>query len=212
VPLLCPGGTVAILASGPSLVREDIDAVLAAGATTVAINDAIRLAPDAAVFYSGARAWWPRWTQQALWGERHRLVNAFAGVKISLCIDQDKPGVLPDGTILLANTGNDGLELRPVGLRTYQNSGGAAINLAMHLGASRVLLLGYDMGPDASGRHHFHEEHRTRHSSPYAMFRNLIQTMVLPLHAAGVEVINCSRASQLPCFPRKPLMEVLAAC
>jgi hypothetical protein len=50
VPLLCPGGTVAILASGPSLVREDIDAVLAAGATTVAINDAIRLAPDAAVF------------------------------------------------------------------------------------------------------------------------------------------------------------------
>src|SRR5262245_41906712 len=212
VPLLCAGGTVACLASGPSLAIEDVEALRAAGALLVAINDAVRLAPFADVFYSGAKAWWPRHCKQPLWTERHRLVDAFAGIKISLELDQDRPGIHKDGTIILRNTGTDGLERVPNGLRTYQNSGGAAINLALHLGATRIILLGYDMGPDGKGRHHFSDPSGRPHSSPYSLVRNLIKTMVGPLEAVGVEVVNCSRSAGLPCFPRRMLADVLAPC
>jgi hypothetical protein len=200
VPLLCPGGTAVCLASGPSLTGADV-AYVRNRATVIAINDAIRLAPWADVFYSGAREYWTR-------TERGALVRAFRGLKVRLCLDADGAHLNADGIVCLRNTGVQGLECAPTGLRHYQNSGGAAINLAVHLGAARVVLLGYDMGP-SNGRHHFHETAPTPHGSPYALFRQLIGSMVGPLARAGVEVVNCSRQSALTCFPRARLEDVL---
>lgn len=204
VPQVChPSGIVVCAASGPSLTIEDL-ALVRGRATVVAINDAIRFAPWADVFFSNARIFWTPTTEQG------QQLAGFAGLRVRVAIDQDKPGVLPDGTVILRNTGTYGFETVPNGLRTYQNSGGSAINLAVHLGARRVVLLGYDMGPGAGGRHHCHETYATRHSSPYNLFTHLIQTMTGPLAQLGVEVVNCSRATKLTCFPRKPLEEVFS--
>jgi len=198
VPELAPGGTVVCLASGPSLTAGDVEAVRGR-AVVIAINDAIRVCPWADVFYSGARVYWTPTDP------RGRLLEGFAGLRVRICIDQDRPGLGSDGVIRLRNTGTQGLEATPNGLRTYHNSGGAAINLAVHLGARRIVLLGYDMGPSGDGRHHFHETYRTPHSSPYILFRTQIATMGPLLAARGVEVVNCSRVTQLACFPRMPL-------
>ena len=56
----------------------------------------------------------------------------------------DKPNAygIPEFT----NTGEEGLELDPTGLRNGQNSAYAAINLAVHMGARTVVLLGVDAG------------------------------------------------------------------
>lgn len=201
VPILTDGGTVVCLASGPSLTAADVETVRGR-AVVVAVNDAIRLAPWADVFYSGARVYWtPK-------DPRGRLLEGFAGLRVRLCLDQDRPGVGADGVIRLRHGGADGLARTPNALTTYQNSGGAAINLAVHLGARRIVLLGYDMGP-ADGRHHFHDAPGTRHSSPYALFTRLLATSVAPLAAAGVEVVNCSRRTALACFPRVPLEAIV---
>jgi hypothetical protein len=200
VPQIACNGTVVCLAPGPSLTVADVEAVRGR-AVVVAINDAVRLAPWADVFYSSARVYWtPRDAHAS-------LLDGFAGLKVRVCVDQDRTGIGVDGWIRLRNTGTDGFEEDPNGLRTYQNSGGAAINLAVHLGARRVVLLGYDMGP-ADGRHHFHETHATRHSSPYPLFRQRIATMVAPLAAHGVEVVNCSRQTKLACFQQAALETV----
>ena len=39
--------------------------------------------------------------------------------------------------------------------------------------------------------------------------RYFFPTLVAPLRAAGVEVVNCSRSTRLDCFPRGTIEEVL---
>lgn len=220
LPRLCPGGTVVCLASGPSLVAEDVDYVCGK-ATVIAINDAIRLAPWADVLYSSDQIWW---------GNHYKAMRSFPGVKVRVNPSQHRlmtkapTGCCPrcqrrlpvsqqscwcEGIITMRNAGERGLSLDPSAIVTGHNSGTSAINVAVHLGAKRILLLGYDMGPDDRGRRHFFDTHAVNISSPFMKFRKLTATMVEPLKAAGIEVINCSRRTALDCFPCQPLREVL---
>lgn len=197
VPSLCPGGTVVCLGGGPSLCAEDVD-YCRGKATVLAINDAWRLAPWADALIASDAAWWAH----------YRGVPAYTGLKFCLEASAAKwPGVQ-----VLRNTGAEGLETEPTGVRTGRNTGAAAINLAVHFGAARVLLLGYDMEAKDENRSHWFGGHPLglRGGSPYALFRQMCATMVAPLAALGVTVINCSRHTALTCFPRQPLREVLA--
>jgi hypothetical protein len=47
-----------------------------------------------------------------------------------------------------------------------------------------------------------------RMKSPYQTFRQAYPTLVEPLKASGVEVLNCSRQTALTCFERRALDEV----
>jgi len=107
------------------------------------------------------------------------------------------------------NAGFSGLTTDPEAICNGHNSGSAALNVAVHLGATRIVLLGYDMGIDGKGRRHFFDAGATTCTSPFDKFRKLTATMVEPLKALGVEVINCSRKTRLECFPCQPLREVL---
>jgi hypothetical protein len=191
LPRLCPGGTVVCLGCGPSLTQADVDYVRGK-ATVIAINDAHRLAPWADVLYACDSKWW-------YW---HQGVPSFAGIKVGL-----NPGIsryFKDITIL-RNAGKSGLEMDPTGLREGRNSGYQAINLAVHLGASRFVLLGYDM----QGAH-FHHGHPDGSTPPFLICLQRFATLVEPLKEIGVEVINCSRQTAVTCFPCRPLEEVFA--
>lgn len=56
--------------------------------------------------------------------------------------------------IILSPSGNNGLELRKGHIKQGNNSGYAAINLAYHLGAKTIYLLGFDM--EVKDKTHFH--------------------------------------------------------
>jgi len=197
VPRICTTGTVVCVAPGPSLTEEDVNYVRGK-ATVVVLNDAWKLAPWADVLYSSDLFWFPY----------YQWVPAFQGLKISFA-DISRPRAARDnGIILLKKTGEDGVEFGANGLRTTRNSGGAAINLAIHLGATRVILLGYDMaGTNLFGPHPLGLRKTT--SKDYETYRHLISSMVVPLKERGIEVVNCSRKTALKCFPVKPLREVL---
>lgn len=197
VPVLCPHGTVVCIATGPSLTVEDVEACRGL-ATVVTVNDAHRLAPWADVLYSSDQHWWAY----------HKGVPTFTGRKVGIA------PLMPRsewGVTVLRNTGDRGIETDPTGLRTGRNSGFAAMNLAVHLGAVRVLLLGYDMGVDPSGKRHFFGNHPPplRSGPPYASFVAFFEAAVEPLRQLGVEVINCSRQTALTCFPRMAIADAL---
>jgi hypothetical protein len=198
VPKLWPGATVCVIATGPSLCQDDVDYVRGK-ARVITINDAYRLAPWADAMYATDAKWW-HW---------HEGVPGFTGPKWSMNHSAWNlhRARYPD-VMLLANTGPDGLEHRPTGLKNGRNSGYAAINLAYHYGAKRIVLLGYDM-QRRGGKSHFFGEHPNNQRSPYDMFRRRFQSIVKPLAKAGVEVINCSRNSVLECFPKADLRETL---
>lgn len=197
VPQLCPGGTVVCLGSGPSLAKADIDYAHEKGATIIAVNDAYLLAPFATALMASDGAWWI-----------HKKPE-FAGLRFSL----DPAAARVKDVIVLKNTGTDGIETDPAGLRTGRNSGAAAVNLAVHFGAKRILLLGYDMGATDKKhkRTHFFGHHKfpLRDSSPYQLFRETFKHQVAPLQQLGIEVVNCSRITALACFPVRPLEQAL---
>lgn len=201
VEKLWPGDTFICLGGGPSLTPADVDFVRGK-ARVIAVNDAYRLAPWADVLYACDDRWW-KWQHR----ERPSEIAAFGGLKFSLKRESARYA----GVQVLRNTGDQGLELSPTGLRNGRNGGYQAINLAVHLGASRVLLLGYDMKLGEKGEKHWFGEHPDHGRSPYATFRRVFPTIVKPLKEIGVEVFNCSRRTALACFPRVPLETALPA-
>ena len=94
--------------------------------------------------------------------------------------------------------------MSPDGLKTGLNSGFSAINLAVHFGAKRIVLLGYDMQPGPQ-RDHLHPDHPHTRPSPYALFRDQFETMVRPLASPKVSVINCRRTTALTACQVMPL-------
>lgn len=190
VERLWPGSTVVCLGSGPSLTKADVESVRGR-ARVIAVNDTYRLAPWADVLYACDSKWW-RW---------HKGVPTFAGLRYSLDLRAQAFGVS-----VLRNSGMTGLEPDPSALKTGHNSGYQAINLAVHLGAERIVLLGYDMRGD-----HFFGSHPDQSRPPFALCLKRFQTLVEPLAAAGVTVINASRKTALTVFPCASLESVLEA-
>lgn len=200
VPRLCPGGTVLCVASGPSLTQADVDSCHGKVDRVIVVNNCYQLALWADALIATDFRWWH-------WHGKD-VAKRFAGLKYSSSKIVAK---YHKSVQILKNTGQTGLELDPHGVRHGLNSGYRAINIAVHFGASRILLLGYDMQLGPNREEHWHGKHPSGNPGPhFQIFRKKFETLVEPLKAAGVEVINCSRDTALTMFPRQSLESVLA--
>jgi len=191
---------VAILATGPSLTRDDVE-LLRGRVKVIGVNDAYRLCDFLDAMWATDVSWWMK----------HEGVKSVTAPKWSVEHKtwKGRESRFPD-VQRLKNTGSRGLEHDPAGIRHQSNSGGAAINLAVHYGVSRILLLGYDMGARKGQPSHFFGEHRgLARTQNYHPFIDAIGTMVAPLKALGVTVLNCTRGGALTCFPRADLRQAL---
>lgn len=194
VPRDFPGGTILCVASGPSLTQEDVNYCHGRVDAAIAVNTSYQAVPWAYALYAADAQWW----------DWHKGARGFDGMRYSLSTEAAKWGVS-----ILRNAGKDGLELSPDGLKTGCNSGYQALNLAVHYGAKRIILLGYDMQLGAQQKAHWHADHPHGRPSPYKLFQEKFTTLVNPLADICVEVINCSRQTALKCFERRELGEVL---
>lgn len=195
VPKLWPGETVVLLGSGPSLTTEDVESVRWR-ARVVAINSSYKVAPFADCLYACDQRWWG-WEKGA---------PTFAGLKYAL----EPQSVAWPGVQVLRNDGPLGLCVDPTSLRTGKNSGFQSINLAVHLGASRIVLLGFDMGLASDGRSHWHPPHPEGFPSPYPQMREAFNSLIEPLQTLGVHVVNASRQTSLTAFPCVRLEDEIA--
>lgn len=192
VPKLWPGCTVVCIGTGPSLTTEDV-AFVQGKARVIAVNDAYKLAPWADVLYAADAKWWG-------W---HKGAPTFKGsLKFAL-----QPGALRwPGVQMLRRGSLDGLDLDPRVVRTGFNSGYQAINVAVHLGAAKIVLLGYDM----RGQHYF-GKHPDRTVPPFPLCLAKFATLVAPLAALHIAIVNATRDTALTCFPRVSLEDALQA-
>jgi len=188
-PRLYPdGATVAILGSGPSLTQADVDLLRGRVDGVVAVNDSYRLCPWATVLYAGDRHWW-KW---------HKGAPGFAGRKFSI-----SSTVYPDVQVLKRGP-ETGLSMSPDTLALGRNSVYQAMNLAVHFGATSIILLGVDLQGT-----HFFGLHPDGSKPPFDLCRQRFATLVQPLAQLGIEVVNCSRVTTLRCFARRTLEDVL---
>lgn len=206
VPRLFQGETVVVIGGGSSLTADDV-AYCRDKARVVAVKEAgcCRIpgreapAPWADVLYGADAKWW-RFTKGA---------PDFQGMKYTIeqREGEEQMGNWP-GLQVLRNLGEYGLSLDPTGLRTGFNSGYQAINLAVLFGAAKVILLGFDCWRFSEAQNWF-GHHPMHLDSPYPLFLQSYNTIVEPLKAAKVSVVNCSRQTMLRAFPRVELREAL---
>lgn len=186
VPREFPGQTVVVMASGPSMGRAVASKVQASWLPTIAVKHAFRLAPWAWLLYGADWRFWKN-CPEALMFQGHKV-----------CIETKVPHQ-PE-VKSLRNTGIDGFDPDPACLRTGNNSGYQALHIAIHAGASRVLLTGFDMrGGHFNGRPDgpLRRDWIPRFATLYEAVRD------------RVEIINCTPNSALQCFRFMSLDEAL---
>lgn len=197
------GAVVVAIGGGPSLTQEQVD-YCRGKANVIAVNNAIERAPWADLLYFCDERWY-RWHEAR--------VRAFNGARVTLenrGLAAELPGLICMRDDTRTSKEVTGLCEDPDGLRTGNNGGYQVLNLAAHLGARRVVLLGYDMRA-AGGKVHWHEEHAIP-TPPECLsgYADAFHSLVAPLAARGLEVLNATPGSALDAFPRVPLAEALS--
>lgn len=169
--------TFAILATGPSLSQADADSVRGRS-RVIAVNDSFRLAPWADALVAVDRQWWAA----------NPDAHDFTGRKFSRMKVQGVERII-----------------QPPELRaTHSNSGLVACLVAEMLGATRILLLGFDM----AGSHFFGEHKEPLTNSTPARFAGF-RSQFAKWRPRGVKVLNCTPNSALRCFPAATLEAAL---
>lgn len=95
--------------------------------------------------------------------------------------------------------------LSKTGLSWNQSTGATAINLALLLGAQRVLLLGFDCKTDVEGNTNYHANNiGNPNSASYARFKKGFRTIAesLPGTYPDREIINLGPDSAVDAFPQ----------
>lgn len=146
------------------------------------MNTTFRLAPWADVLYAMDRAWWDKHIAEV----RARFRGLLA-TPVTACHGVHK-----------------------IRFDHQRNSGAGAVALAAHLGARRIVLLGYD-GQKTGGRAHWHGDHPAGLGNAGNVGRWPAQFADLARKLNGAEIINASRETALTCWPRAALEDALCA-
>lgn len=209
LPRLWHGQTAVCIAGGASLNKAQVSNVK--GFRTIAINDAYKLAPWADILYACDGKWW----------EWHNGVPEFQGYKLTH--EQEirwwklKGGLESEvinppykGIDIIISNGPGGYDDKPDRIRHGGNSGYQAINIAMKLGAKRIILLGYDMHARGAKSHWFGEHPNGRQrDGRYDTWLKEFPALQEAAMFRGQEIINCTPDSDLKCFKLMSLSDFL---
>jgi hypothetical protein len=109
-----------------------------------------------------------------------------------------------------------GISPNPKMISWNGNSGAAAISVAVHTGAKRIILLGFDMRLNGNRDQHWHNIYGKAHLDETKMRklpfdRHLRGFPIIAEDAKrmGVEIINACPDSAITCFPRVSVKELL---
>jgi hypothetical protein len=175
-------GPVFVLASGPSLNAHDIELVRASNIPTIVVNRTWECVPFSTIIFAGDELWWRKY---------HNSINIPA--ELWTC---SPPAAHRYRLKLLTRKG-------PF------NSGLRAIQLAIHLGATRIYLLGYDCRYDGEKRH-WHDDYPPGMGNAHSVKKWAGQFDKLASEYRGrVDIVNCSRSTALICFEKIALEVIL---
>ena len=82
--------------------------------------------------------------------------------------------------------------------------------MAYHLGATRIILLGFDMHSHG-GKSHWFGDHPAKYATGDKIERFIVAFRSIKPEQYGIEILNCSRETALDAFPRHDLDEVCKA-
>lgn len=197
------GRVVHIVGGGPSLRDpENMSRMrsVAQGRTEdrwIVVNNSYKIAPWADLLHFADASWW-EWNGADVlkrWREPKLIVTATSDL-----------GKASHPRLKRMWRDRNDFSLDPQRLHGW-DSGTQAVNLAFHLGASKIVLWGIDMQPADDGATQWHNEHkeRTRVSNYEKRFRPSLAASVRQLKIEGVPVIRATNPG-IPEVPYEPLV------
>lgn len=203
-PIWTPATGVVVAASGPSLTAAQLELCREAGLEALVVNNAYQLAPWARALYAADSAWWNHY-QPVFDGDKW-ICRADRAVHANRLVDRtvERHGL----KTALIKTGAAGWSHDWLCGGTAGHSGYQAVQLAWHLGARDIILLGYDCRNGDDGKRHFFGDHEgklnkrsaLRHWGPmYAGLKDLPETVI----------VNATPDSAIDAFPKMTVLEAL---
>jgi hypothetical protein len=104
----------------------------------------------------------------------------------------------------------EGLAKASNSIKLGGNSGYQAVGLALHFGAARVVLLGFDM-QRTGGKSHWHGDHARLGNPLDDKMRDWRRRFAALARETRVPIVNATRETALDCFPRVELHEALSS-
>lgn len=182
-----------IIGSAPSLTQDEID-YCKGKARVIVVNDNYLRAPWADILYWCDKKWF-------IWHKDKEEFGTFKGVRATINTDTQADWYFKRGA-------EKGLSHELRTLNTGKNSGHQALNLACHLGAERIMLLGFDMKAGSNGQTHWFGNHPQPTSKEvYEIMLPEWETVIPDLN--GVKVYNCGLNSRIECFEKRSIYELL---
>ena len=205
------GRTVTLIATGPSLTLQQVDAARDKGFALAGCNNVWQIVPDLELLYACNESWWTTyWSPElaahpaAKWTTNREAAAAYG---LNWIAERNAPGLSSDPNIVHHGHG----------------SGFTLLNLAFLLGAARIVLIGYDLAYSRtydgkarqigdSPRHYFGEYPKSLQHWPSARVQAGVHVELIALYESVakqglVEIINCS-GGVMDCFPRMNIDDV----
>lgn len=199
------GQIAAVIASGPSASSAGVDQ-LRGVAKVIAVNNSWQLAPWGDILYATDYNWWRQY---------HEASQAFTGVRLSTSrklIERDFPDVSVLDVPPPTDPRRPTMILRPRGLiGSGGNSGFQALNIAAQTGATRIIMVGFDM--NLQWGNHWHGDHTGVCKNPkvdlMAKWCDALDSQAKTLRDAGIDVVNASPVSSLKRYRKSSIKEAL---
>lgn len=228
VPKIWEGGDVYILGGGPSVIeqfeipKKVVQNVLTGVSSPNAYSPYMSAIHDKHVIGINVSFLIGDWIDMIFFGDNGFFLGQqgnlarFPGIKVSShpCT-VDLPWVK-----YLAKDRNHtkGISTNPKTISWNGNSGAAAISLAYHAGAKRIILLGFDMKLDNENKQHWHDAYHRLEAlkaneinKPLPFERHLLGFSEIAKDAKrlGVKIINASPDSAITVFDKVQLKDLI---
>lgn len=230
IPNLWKGGECWILGGGPSLTGQfDIPDKVVQGVLTKELP-LTAYSPYMAAIHGkhviGVNMAFKigNWVDMVFWGDKkwyltnRAAVASFKGLKVT-CHPYFANGRFPNEGIknVLKDTARSkGISQRPNSVSWNANSGSAAISIAAHMGATKIILVGFDMKLDVGFKQHWHSEYgamnrkgATPKSLPFNRHLSGFPHIARDALRMGITIINACPDSAIACFPRMSVKDIL---
>jgi hypothetical protein len=163
------------------------------------VGGTFQLAPWADVLYSADYRFWAEYVKD--------IRATFQGECWTMALQAKREF----GINVIGRAQGEGYSLFAGAITTGGNSGYQAVHLAAYWGASRIIMLGYDMQNTNGKVHHFgnHRGGLPNGRGSYGLWIRRFAPLVRDLTRVGVEVLNCSRTTALNTVKRAVLEEVV---
>ena len=213
-PKIWTNSPVYIIGGGPSLKGMDLTPLRKK--RVIGVNAAYRDYPGIIdLLWFGDRKFWSD-EDPKFHGFCNHINANFTGLIATCCAGQINlpPYIkkLKRGRMYGINTDKtkSGIKLTPRTISWNGNSGASAINVACHLGAKTIILLGFDMTLGESGEKNYHDYYNgEKPGEGFGDHKKGFPEIARKADMLGIEIINANPESAIECFAKMTFEEAL---